>query len=186
MDFKARNDIRAQLIPAASEVDAILDERLAKAQPIDKSAWGPGPWQAEPDRVEFEHLGLPCLIVRHERAGHLCGYVAVPPGHPWHGKNDSTVYDLPDDKRPDAHGGITYASACAGHVCHVPKPGEPDDVWWIGFDAAHAGDVSPGYEWALSRVGVPTGWGGVHDYRTVDYMRRQCERLAEQARAVGP
>ncbi len=28
---------------------------------LPKPAWGPGPWQAEPDRVEWTHAALPCL-----------------------------------------------------------------------------------------------------------------------------
>lgn len=31
---------------------------------IDKSGWGPGPWQDEPDRKEWTHAGFDCLIVR--------------------------------------------------------------------------------------------------------------------------
>ncbi len=42
---------------------------------IDRSGWGRGPWDAEPDRVEFEHTGLPCLL-RRNRSGHL--YDVVP------------------------------------------------------------------------------------------------------------
>jgi hypothetical protein len=115
---------------------------LAKAESIDKSKWGPGPWQDEPDRVLFEAHGFPCLIVRVPHSGHLCGYVAVPPGHPWHGKGYDDVRTK-DGEWPDAHGGLTYAGACSGTICHVPKPGEPDDVWWLGFDHAHCGDSSP-------------------------------------------
>lgn len=28
------------------------------------SAIEPGPWDDEPDRVEFQHVGFPCLILR--------------------------------------------------------------------------------------------------------------------------
>src|SRR5688572_11433893 len=118
-------------------------------KPVDKSEWGDGPWQTEPDRVEFEHAGLPCLMSRHPTLGHWCGYVAVPPGHPMHGKEYDSV-------EVDVHGGLTYGSACRGHICHVPKPGEPDDVFWFGFDCGHAGDYGPyhakyvgkGHSWA--------------------------------------
>lgn len=30
-----------------------------KTHDIDKSEWPEGPWTYEPDRVDFEHLGLP-------------------------------------------------------------------------------------------------------------------------------
>lgn len=103
----------------------------------DKATWLPGPWQTEPDRAEWRHNGIPCLITRAIWCGgNLCGYVAVSPGHPWHGR--------PAEKVPaSAHGGITYAEKCAGHICHVPEPGESDNVWWIGFDCAHAFDYCP-------------------------------------------
>lgn len=174
-----------QGISQGSPPPEFFDKLHGRDPSIDKSTWGPGPWQSEPDRVEFEHAGFPCLIVRHESAGHLCGYVAVPPGHLWHGFDFSGWSDgKRPEPEPEAHGGITYANACHGRVCHVPKPGEPDDVWWLGFDAAHAGDLSPGDGWSTRHIGTATGWVGVNDYRTVEYMRRQCEQLAEQAKAA--
>jgi hypothetical protein len=49
-------------------------------------------WDNEPDRVEFESLGLPCLIVRNP-FGALCGYVGVPEGHPWYYKDREQIDD---------------------------------------------------------------------------------------------
>ena len=141
---------------------------------IDKTTWGDGPWQHEPDRAEWEHAGLPCLAVR--AGGHWCGYAAVPPGHPWYG----VPYSEYDTVNVDVHGGLTYSDACQGHVCHVPKPGEPDDVWWFGFDCNHSGDYSPqmavyarqqGHDWYHDRT---------EQYRTLDYVRAEVNRLAEQ------
>lgn len=157
---------------------------------IDKSKWGDGPWTHEPDRVEWRHKGLPCLMARGPSfSGHWCGYVAVPPGHPYHGKH----YDTPDVR---VHGGLTYADKCSGHVCHVPKPGEPDDVWWFGFDCAHSGDLSPAMRARYLHVGYPfdsepynhkkalasTAFTDV--YRDLDYVRAQTNRLAKQLAAV--
>jgi hypothetical protein len=130
----------------------------------DKAAWGEGPWQTEPDRVEFEHSGLPCLLVRGPLGG-WCGYAAVPPGHPLHG----TPYN---DVDVEVHGGLTYADRCQGHICHVPKPGEPDEVWWLGFDCGHYTDLLPGMtKYNFNQDGT---------YRDVDYVRAETERLAEQ------
>lgn len=102
--------------------------------------WGKGPWLNEPDRVEWrmpELPGLVCLAARGP-SGSWCGYVAVPPGHPLHGKGY-------EDVSCSVHGGLTFADRCqpGGLICHVPAPGEPDDVWWLGFDCAHGGDYSP-------------------------------------------
>lgn len=70
--------------------------------------------------------------------GTLCGYVAVPPSHPWHG----VPYDNID---VSTHGGLTYSDSCDddGPICHVPSPGESDEVWWVGFDCGHCYDVMP-------------------------------------------
>jgi hypothetical protein len=148
---------------------------------IDKSKWGDGPWQTEPDRVEWRYKGFPLLAVRHDELGHWCAYVGVPPAHPWHGKG----YDEVD---ANVHGGLTYAAKCSDHVCHVPEPGETDDVWWLGFDYAHAGDLSPGSNIDMRMMlgiynafsGESSGDGSEH-YKTLEHVRREAERLADQA-----
>lgn len=133
-----------------------------------KDEWGEGPWQEEPDRLEFEHAGLPCLLKR-ATFGSWCGYAAVPPGHPLHGKRYQDVDDI------SVHGGLTYGDACQGSICHAPKPGESADVWWFGFDCNHAFDLAPGMP-ATARWGI---------YKDIGYARRETERLAEQlARAA--
>lgn len=163
---------------------------------VNRAEWPPGPWDAEPeDKVEFRHAGFACLLVRGS-AGAWCGYVGMPPGHRWHGAayDDVRVIDEEGEASyPDVHGGLTYAAACQvnGHICHAPAPGEPDDIWWLGFDCNHSGDVAPrdeGFHLRFPehagvfepRLGRPTGWGGVHRYQTRDYARRETERLAEQ------
>jgi hypothetical protein len=134
----------------------------------------PGPWQDEPDRVEFRHAGLPCLMNRN-RMGVWCGYVAVPPGHPLHGKHYGDV-------EVDVHGGrLTYSDVCQGEICHVPAPGQPDDVFWFGFDCAHAMDLVPGIDKVLADIGHPRPSFMMGDvYRDMAYVRREVESLAEQ------
>lgn len=147
----------------------------------------PGPWHDEPDRLEFDHAGFTCLLLRNAA---WCGYVAVPPGHPWHGKNYDDVRTVNadgDEDWPDVHGGLTYSGECSGHICHVPKPGEPDDVWWVGFDCNHHGDLSMSTLWMGVRYPDSSLWGGRGEsYRDVEYVRWQTERLAAQAKAVQP
>ena len=146
---------------------------MKQATWIDKSAWGDGPWQSEPDRVEFEHADFVCVMKRHEHLGHWCGYVGVAPGHPWHGKSYDDVVGI------DVHGNCTYGETCDGNqergVCHVPKPGTPDHLWWIGFDFAHGYDLSPG---AKHRA---LGGGA---YRDRAYVEAECRKAAEQAAAL--
>lgn len=162
---------------------------------VDKSGWGEGPWQDEPDKEQWqdEATGLACLIVRHSTSGHLCGYVGVDDSHPLHGKEymeclkpgcDHEGYCDHDGRVEgmlDAHGGVTFSAACdeegdeSRSVCHVAGPGEPEPLWWFGFDAAHAGDRCPGTD-ALMRYRGPV----CDEYRTVGYMKGECADLARQ------
>lgn len=136
----------------------------------------PGPWHAEPDHVDFEHDGFACILHRGSSAA-WCGYVAVPPSHPWHGQGAPDV---------SVHGGLTYAEKCAGAICHVAKPGESDDVWWLGFDCAHHLDLSA---YDLIELGGATsrdegGHGWIARYRDLAYVRTQTESLAAQCKAA--
>jgi hypothetical protein len=137
---------------------------------MDKSNWGDGPWMTEDDREEFEHAGLPCLLHRARQLGSWCGYAAVPPGHPMHGAGTLATVDV--------HGGVTYAAPCTGNICHVAKPGAPDDVWWFGFDCSHCDDLAPG----LARYAGPTEPLG--QYWTKAMVKAETMRLAEQLAAA--
>lgn len=162
---------------------------------IDKRDWARGPWDDEPDKVQWrdEDTGMTCLIVRGPR-GALCGYVGVPVGHPWHGKEDDDcgLYQpkpegYEEDWYPDVHGGLTYAASC-GHgsnpakgICHVPGPGEPDVIWWLGFDCAHAGDLTN----MAHPAHIRERWPDRDDqYRDISYVRGEVRKLAAQAKAV--
>lgn len=216
----------------------------------DKSEWGPGPWQDEPDKVQWvdEATGLDCLMVRNS-AGTWCGYVGVGPDHPWHGIDYSACIMGEDcdedperyycDHRPDGivrvHGGLTFASACqepteeewskigdriadpsllaeaekyptgdasrrldelrrqedmsleewaeyqqARRICHVPAAGRPDNVWWFGFDCAHAGDLCPAY---AARFGGSFA-SEYETYKARGYVEGEVRALAKQLAAV--
>lgn len=134
---------------------------------VDRTGWPSGPWDNEPDRLDFEHAGLPCLLNRGS-LGVWCGYAAVPPGHPLHGKSC-------DDVDVDVHGGLTYANQCDGEICHIPKPGEPDNVWWFGFDCAHCDDTAP-----RLLAHMPSSIFPRSAYRDLAYARHETEQLAEQ------
>ena len=143
---------------------------------IDKTEWPRGAWDEEPDKLQWqdEVSGLPCLIVR-SHTGALCGYAGVPPSHPWHGKDyDAVCVEI------EVHGGLTFASECQrGHdesrgVCHVPGPGEPDHIWWFGFDCGHCFDIVPAYPAAF----------GEAEYRDLAYVRGEVTQLAAQLAQV--
>lgn len=144
---------------------------------VDRSKWRSqrGPWENEPDKRQWldPATGLPCLIVRGP-VGALCGYVGVPRSHPAYEKDY-------DDVDVDVHGGLTFASKCSHGseergVCHKVDDGDDDDVWWLGFDCAHYGDLRPSYE-------IP---GGDREYRSIEYVTREVEGLALQLRDYAP
>lgn len=147
-----------------------------------------GPWKHEPDKVHWvdEATGLDCLIVRNP-LGALCGYVGVPPQHPWHGRD----YDEAPVCAVDVHGGLTYANGCDEKrpegICHVPYPGRPGEVWWLGFDCAHLHDLTPRYlkQSIERRFQWPWTDPRVTDtYRDIEYVRSQCAQLARQIAEV--
>lgn len=165
---------------------------------VDKSEWPRGAWDEEPDKVQWQDpsTGLPCLIVR-ASAGVLCGYVGVPESHPWHGRTYSAPigectaecteedhYGHCIDSRIRVHGGLTFSDACepgaheARGICHIPAPGEPDHVWWFGFDCGHHRDLSPGYARILPSL-MRDG-----EYRDLAYVRAEVTALAAQLAAV--
>lgn len=151
---------------------------------IDRAAlgWPSGPWDGEPDKVQWPDAatGLPCLAVRHPTSGHWCGYVGVAYGHPWYRKGY-------DDVPAKAHGGLTYSDMCqpsedeSHGICHTPSPGEPDHVWWLGFDCAHCGDRSPKDEHYAQTRGYPFRALPEESYKTLAYVQAECASLAAQA-----
>lgn len=148
--------------------------------PIDKTTWGPGPWQDEPDRLEWRTAaGLPGMAIRHPESGSWCGYAAVAPGHPLFGKH----YDEPN---VSVHGGLTYANECQGHIRHTPEPGEPDHVWWFGFDCHHWMDLAPGMEAKLNSLMPARKSRASETYRDLAYVRAEVESLATQLSVAEP
>lgn len=167
---------------------------------VDKSGWARGEWDDEPDKRQWtdDATGLPCLAVRHPEFGHWCGYVGVHAGHPAHGLQGYYYGNGHDGEEPltrvmqavndlSVHGGVTFAGPCQEGdrergVCHVPTPGEPDDVWWFGFDCTHAWDLSPGLKATLQRIGAPGIPGDT--YKTLDYVSAEVAKLARQIKGM--
>lgn len=141
-----------------------------------KEKWGDGPWVTEPDKKQWQDAatGLPCLIVRNP-GGALCGYVGVSEGHKFY-RIDYDNVDLVEG----VHGGLTFANMCSPSdkegegICHVPGPGEPDHVWWLGFDCSHLGDYNPAFDSKRPRI----DWNSV--YRDINYVTEEVTKLAQQ------
>lgn len=174
-----------------------MTERMKAADPTYVQRWGEdvvpedGPWVREPDKVQWidPTTGLDCLILRN-RMGALCGYVGVAFGHPFFGRDygecslaqkcDEEYCDHSIDSRLSVHGGITFTDFCAKseepeNICHVPAPGRPDEVWWFGFDTAHAWDLVIG-------MSMPSFNDGT-TYKDVAYVVNEIEELAVQLKA---
>lgn len=144
----------------------------------DREGWGSGLWDDEPDKVQWSDriTGLPCLALRNH-SGVWCGYVGVDRTHPYH----SISYQSVNNHDLSVHGGLTYSNSCINEdtpesaICHIPDPGEPDDVWWLGFDCGHGFDYVPG----MMR-NFPELIRSQATYKTLDYVRGQCTLLAAQ------
>lgn len=174
-----------------------LNRRADQVPPV------PGPWDDEPDKVQWVDAAtdLDCLAVRNH-FGAWCGYVGVPPGHPFHGKHyDECLIDCGEEygcwvHRPndavEVHGGLTFASGCdedaaEGHgICHVPLPGREPEVWWLGFDCGHGFDVTPYRAAEVDQRPEDAWWMTPRgaEYRTLGYVQEQCASLAAQLKAV--
>ncbi len=137
--------------------------------------WPAGPWDAEPDRFEWRSAEFPqlALLTVRNRMGAWCGYVGLPPGY-WR-------YGVAYDHLPlDAHGGLTFSGRCHGHICHEPEPGEPEHVWWLGFDCLHFRDTAPGML-ALRSFGGHATYRREYDvYRPLWWVVIETESLARQ------
>ncbi len=146
--------------------------------------------------------GLRAVVIMTD-SGHRCGYVGVEADHPLHGVeySEKSPYlklnperstekmspiqvlcgagkDMDDLNSPEyvfeVHGGLTFSGAGKGKY-----PVEAD-LWWFGYDCAHAGDApAPGSRMAKYSMGFE---GDVH--RTLEFCEGECESLAKQLSEV--
>lgn len=142
---------------------------------LDRSTWGSGLWDQEPDKVQWtdKATGLPCIVKRNH-FGVWCGYVGVDRSHKYYSVHHNDI-------EVSVHGGLTYSGLCQGGppeaaICHIPDPGEPDDVWWLGFDCGHGMDYSPG----IMNHFPDLGFLRPVTYKTLEYTQRECTELAAQ------
>lgn len=135
---------------------------------IDKSSWGPGPWQSEPDHVRWiSPTGLRCEIMRSHITGALCGYAHVPRGHRYWGLSWRR-----QQRAIDVHGGVTFAAVV------------PGGRYAIGFDCAHYQDDTPALNALVQSLGMPPlPSPRFSAYRSLDYVHAETERLAAQIAA---
>jgi hypothetical protein len=149
------------------------------------------PWEKEPNELVWEAHGFHCRLARGPM-GHWCGYVGVDENHPLYGKGYGESLDVlkplqeqrlkePLGETPslavmmsiltggefntsmdmvfNVHGGVTFAGK-------YPK----ENLWLIGFDCAHSGDLCPESNYSSAS----------ETYRTLEYAKAETERLAAQ------
>lgn len=147
---------------------------------VDRSRWGSGAWDEEPDFVYWldPRTRYRCIIVRHD-TGYLCGYVGVAKDHPAFGMEQSQAEDL-----FEVHGGVTFsesewfvrrldASIGPEHrILNTVYPTDAEPTRWLGFDCNHLYDITP------SEAGLEYGDDGA--YRTLQYVVEQCTCFAKQ------
>jgi len=139
---------------------------------FDKSDWGDGAWQTEPDLVMWRAKAPPhyrCMVAR-SFFGSLNGYVAIPPGHPAHGVVHQRLKHVP------SHRGLSFS----GHATA--------EHWVLGFDCGHGFDIQPASNARLRQVGALPGFMSGDDdgmgevfrmrYRDLPYVREVVEALA--------
>jgi hypothetical protein len=138
---------------------------------------------------EFSYRTYRCYIKRVQEMGHLCGYVAISKDNKLYGKSWD---EIEETEAPDivVHGGITY--------CDDNIPGQPEtegrDLWYIGFDCAHAGDLMPfmlqGMTLDMMRLKFMTDLVEGHTgddflkrtetYKDMKYVTKELKRLVRQ------
>lgn len=128
------------------------------------------PRESEPDSLEFEAEGLPCVMQRNPHWRTWCGYVGIGKDHPLHGLPTNHLLKLPSswfDGRSLKQGYGPFdlflhviSAASITDACPIslafevhggvnfaddqPPGRKPDGRWWFGFDCGHAGDYIPG------------------------------------------
>jgi hypothetical protein len=145
---------------------------------VDKSKWGDGPWQKEPNQSSFveTNTGYHCYCVREMHAGHWCGYVRVPRSHSWYGFEEFTLVPV------SVHGGLTWSRN------YSPFKPAKEGGWYFGFDCGHGSrDYQPGRVAFFKSLGTPESeYDPTPDaYRDLNYVREQCLLVAVQLKALG-
>lgn len=143
---------------------------------IDKSRWLRGPWDNEPDKVQWvdEATGLPCVI-RRSPLGSLAGYVGVMDperNHPARSGKFCVPVTFGDyfwDPRLYEEPPFSHSVDYGYHFVGGDK-----NLFYIGFHAGHDGDFCP----------APPIRGNPRNYRDIGYVRDRCSELAGEIKKL--
>lgn len=152
--------------------------------------WGYGEWVEEADDVLYFDRGFRCLAHRvgiwegpnkdHLFGGHLCGYIMIPEGHPWHGKHYDTI-------ECEVHGGLTFSEEIE-YKDLIKMPFKVTG-YWIGFDCAHYNDIIPSSKLLHEkmaqelRANFPTARSSIFEptYKNIEFVKGEIKRMVDQA-----
>lgn len=141
--------------PVRSSVRIRAKSSCGSPEPI------PGPWQKEGQELIWtsRRTGLP-MIIQRSSEGYLQGFVGISPDNYLFGARDELL---------TVHGGVSYCGRSVRGTLAFPDL----NLWWFGFHAGHCTDVIPSN---------PVRVFQDSSYKTMTFMRRQCEKLGEQIR----
>jgi hypothetical protein len=170
---------------------------------LPKSQWGKGPWQDEPDHLEWDdqETGLRCMIEREIYFGTLCGYVGIGPTHPaYEIHHDGASFEEAKLYRESLRanlfsgnvvtrpepipgvGEIVHSIKVHGGLTFSGKIVDGSTLWYFGFDCCHAFDVMP-FRWKeFDDVRKKSNFK--IEYRTIDYVKGECHELARQLKVL--
>lgn len=166
---------------------------------------GDGPWNDEADKVAWvdEDTGFACIMLR-QKNGTLSGYVGIGPEHPLFGfEADAVPLELANSVHGGlTYGKECEVNRFERRefgtprterytVCHITftrkirnyrieqttqDEFEHEDLWWLGFDTDHVGDLVPkGYNRNQRKGDI---------YRDQAYVYRHCVAFAQRLKAV--
>jgi hypothetical protein len=155
---------------------------------IDRSMWGPGPWDAElEDREQWSDAmtGYPCLAIRCQMGG-WAGYVGVYPDHPAFGAEVDLPGHICDYGHTDDHRFIAPWPLDPEAVVDEDDPKKsildvvrmPDYLWFFGFDFLHAGDLIPSVNNVLAKSLKPCKEKQLGTYKDLAHVKKTCATVA--------
>jgi hypothetical protein len=137
---------------------------------------GYGEWVEELDLLIFKYKEYKAKIIRimmqeafhHWCGGYLCGYIFIPPKHPWF----QTVDDMYEGLPCQVHYGLTYGQFDKDSGCYV-----------IGFDCSHCFDIVPSMELLKKSSYLKKNLTGKFNstYKNMDFCINECKSMIDQA-----
>ena len=155
----------------------------------------------------WEHKSNTCVVLMTD-LGHRCGYVGISPNHSLYKKEYSDtipeelksklekvlcepigkrgIIDIlchdPENPRIgilfDVHGGITFSRGDGKY------PIEKENIWWFGYDCAHAGDGKDLSVVSESIREIELMYPNNDPVRSLEYCIKECESLSDQLEEI--